>query len=95
MFEAAPIGMIVRDLDGKLLSTNPAFEQMVGYSSEELVDILLRRIESASRFVPLDQLAISPQCGFSSTVHGNEIDRAAQAAKLRLVVDVAAQVWSA
>jgi PAS domain S-box-containing protein len=36
MFEAAPIGMIVRDLDGKLLSTNPAFEQMVGYASDEL-----------------------------------------------------------
>ena len=36
MFEAAPIGMIVRDLDGKLLSTNPAFERMVGYSKEEL-----------------------------------------------------------
>jgi PAS domain S-box-containing protein len=36
MFEAAPIGMIVRDLDGKLLSTNPAFEQMVGFSSAEL-----------------------------------------------------------
>jgi PAS domain S-box-containing protein len=36
MFEAAPIGMIVRDLDGRLLSTNPAFERMVGYTSEEL-----------------------------------------------------------
>jgi 5-methyltetrahydropteroyltriglutamate--homocysteine methyltransferase len=59
----------------------------------EPVDALLRRIEAASRFVPLDQLAISPQCGFSSTVHGNEIDRAAQAAKLRLVIDVAARVW--
>src|ERR1051326_1262223 len=39
MFEAAPIGMIVRDIDGRLLSTNPAFEQMVGYSSEELEHI--------------------------------------------------------
>jgi PAS domain-containing protein len=36
MFEAAPIGMIVRDLDGRLLSTNPAFERMVGYSNEDL-----------------------------------------------------------
>jgi 5-methyltetrahydropteroyltriglutamate--homocysteine methyltransferase len=61
----------------------------------EPVETLVRRIEAAARFVPLDQLAISPQCGFSSTVHGNEIDMAAQAAKLRLVVDVAAQVWGA
>jgi 5-methyltetrahydropteroyltriglutamate--homocysteine methyltransferase len=59
----------------------------------EPVDVLLRRIEAASRFVPLDQLAISPQCGFSSTVHGNEIGMAAQAAKLRLVVEVAERVW--
>ena len=61
----------------------------------EPVDVLLRRIEAASRFVPLEQLAISPQCGFSSTVHGNEIDMAAQAAKLRLIVDVAERVWDA
>jgi 5-methyltetrahydropteroyltriglutamate--homocysteine methyltransferase len=61
----------------------------------EPVDVLLRRIDAASRFVPLDQLAISPQCGFSSTVHGNEIDMATQAAKLRLVVEVAARVWGA
>ncbi len=43
--------------------------------------------------VPLDQLCLSPQCGFSSTVHGNEIAREAQAAKLRLVVETAQEVW--
>jgi 5-methyltetrahydropteroyltriglutamate--homocysteine methyltransferase len=43
--------------------------------------------------VPLDQLALSPQCGFSSTVHGNEIMRESQAAKLRLVVETATEVW--
>ena len=62
-------------------------------SEMERPDDLARRIDEAARFVPLDQLALSPQCGFSSTVHGNQISREVQAAKLRLVVDVARQVW--
>ncbi len=56
-------------------------------------DDILRRIEEAASFVPLDQLALSPQCGFSSTVHGNDIAFDQQAAKMRLVMDVAAEVW--
>jgi len=56
-------------------------------------DALKRRIDEASRYVPLEQLALSPQCGFSSTVHGNVIAMEAQAAKLRLVVEVAREVW--
>ena len=59
----------------------------------EAKDTLKRRIEEAARYAPLEQLALSPQCGFSSTVHGNAIAMEAQAAKLRLVVDVAAEVW--
>jgi 5-methyltetrahydropteroyltriglutamate--homocysteine methyltransferase len=55
---------------------------------------LIKRIEEAAKFVPLDQLALSPQCGFSSTVHGNDISVEGELAKLRLVVDVAAEVWS-
>ena len=43
--------------------------------------------------MPLDQLCLSPQCGFSSTVEGNDLTPAEQVAKLRLVVDVAADVW--
>jgi len=43
--------------------------------------------------VPLEQLALSPQCGFSSTVHGNDITPEVQAAKLRLVVGTALSVW--
>ena len=43
--------------------------------------------------MPLEQLALSPQCGFSSTVHGNAIAMDAQAAKLRLIVEVAREVW--
>ncbi|MBM3486509.1 MAG: 5-methyltetrahydropteroyltriglutamate--homocysteine S-methyltransferase [Alphaproteobacteria bacterium] len=59
----------------------------------ETRDYLLRRIEEAARFVPLDQLAISPQCGFASTVEGNELTEADEIAKLRLVVDIAREVW--
>ncbi|MCU1615885.1 MAG: Methionine synthase vitamin-B12 independent [Frankiales bacterium] len=56
-------------------------------------DTLKRRIDEASRFVPIDQLAISPQCGFSSTVEGNALTRDEQIAKLALVVEVAEEVW--
>jgi 5-methyltetrahydropteroyltriglutamate--homocysteine methyltransferase len=56
-------------------------------------DLLKRRIEEASRYVDLDQLCLSPQCGFSSTVEGNELTREQQADKLRLVVEVAEDVW--
>jgi 5-methyltetrahydropteroyltriglutamate--homocysteine methyltransferase len=63
------------------------------YAELEQPDQLRRRIDQAAGFVPLDQLCLSPQCGFSSTVHGNQISHAVQAAKLRLVVDTARAVW--
>jgi 5-methyltetrahydropteroyltriglutamate--homocysteine methyltransferase len=56
-------------------------------------DILKRRIEEASRYVPLEQLCLSPQCGFSSTLEGNNLTYDEQVAKLRLVVETAADVW--
>jgi 5-methyltetrahydropteroyltriglutamate--homocysteine methyltransferase len=59
----------------------------------EKPDDLKRRIEEAAKLVPLDQLGISPQCGFSSTVLGNKLTIDDQIAKLRLVVDVAREVW--
>ena len=59
----------------------------------ESKDALKRKIDEAARLIPLDQLCLSPQCGFSSTVHGNQIAREAQAAKLRLVVETAREVW--
>ncbi len=59
----------------------------------ETKDQLKRRIEEATRHVPLEQLALSPQCGFSSTVHGNVIALESQAAKLKLVVETAREVW--
>jgi 5-methyltetrahydropteroyltriglutamate--homocysteine methyltransferase len=59
----------------------------------EAKDELKRRIEDASRYVDIDQLCLSPQCGFSSTSEGNELSREDQLAKLALVVETAAEVW--
>ena len=59
----------------------------------ESKDELKRRIEEASRHAPIDQLCLSPQCGFSSTVEGNELSHDDQWAKLRLIVEVAEEVW--
>jgi len=56
-------------------------------------ETLKRRIDEASRHVPLDQLCLSPQCGFSSTVEGNRLSIDDEVAKLRLVVETAAEVW--
>jgi 5-methyltetrahydropteroyltriglutamate--homocysteine methyltransferase len=61
----------------------------------EQKDDLKRRIEEASKFVALDQLCLSPQCGFSSTVEGNSLTMEQQADKLRLVVETAEEVWGA
>jgi 5-methyltetrahydropteroyltriglutamate--homocysteine methyltransferase len=61
----------------------------------ESKDALKRRIEEAARLTPLDQLALSPQCGFSSTVHGNELTEDDQWRKLARVVEVANEVWPA
>jgi 5-methyltetrahydropteroyltriglutamate--homocysteine methyltransferase len=57
-------------------------------------DTLKRRIDEAAKYVPLDQLCLSPQCGFSSTVEGNTLSQAEQVAKLRLIVETAAEVWA-
>jgi len=59
----------------------------------ESVDALKRRIEEASRFIPLDQLAISPQCGFASDVVGNLLGPDDQKRKLERVVETARAVW--
>ena len=59
----------------------------------ERKDELKRRIEEASRYVDLDQLCLSPQCGFSSTVEGNELTYEQEVEKLRLIVETAEEVW--
>jgi 5-methyltetrahydropteroyltriglutamate--homocysteine methyltransferase len=69
---------------GLLSSKNPQLE------SEEM---LLRRIDQASQYVPLENLALSPQCGFASTMEGNLLSEEEQWAKLRRVVEIATRVW--
>jgi 5-methyltetrahydropteroyltriglutamate--homocysteine methyltransferase len=60
----------------------------------ETADQLLRRIEEASKYVPVDQLALSPQCGFASGMEGNLLTEDQQWRKLELVVDTARKVWA-
>ena len=69
---------------GLISSKTPDLEDQTG---------LARRIDEAAKFVPLDRLALSPQCGFASTVAGNEVSMNDQIAKLQLVVDTAREVW--
>jgi 5-methyltetrahydropteroyltriglutamate--homocysteine methyltransferase len=69
---------------GLVTSKKPALEHK---------DDIKRRIEEASKFVDIDQLCLSPQCGFSSVLPGNSLTRDEQIAKLRLVVEVADEVW--
>ncbi len=64
------------------------------FGQMESKDTLKRRIDEATQYAALDQLCLSPQCGFSSTVHGNNIAVEAQRAKLRLVVETAQEVWN-
>ena len=63
------------------------------FGAMENKDSLKRRIDEAAKYAPLSQLALSPQCGFSSTVHGNNIAVEDQRNKLRLVVETAQEVW--
>lgn len=59
----------------------------------ERKDDLKRRIDEAAKYVPLEQLCLSPQCGFSSTVEGNDLTQEQELAKLRLIVETADEVW--
>jgi 5-methyltetrahydropteroyltriglutamate--homocysteine methyltransferase len=59
----------------------------------EKKDDLKRRIDAAAKFVPLENLCLSPQCGFSSTHHGNKITEDDERRKLALVLEVAQEVW--
>jgi 5-methyltetrahydropteroyltriglutamate--homocysteine methyltransferase len=61
----------------------------------EAKDDIKRRLEQASKFTDIDQLCLSPQCGFSSTLEGNALSVDQQIAKLRLVVETAEEVWGA
>jgi 5-methyltetrahydropteroyltriglutamate--homocysteine methyltransferase len=59
----------------------------------ESKDMLKRRIDEAAKYIDIDQLALSPQCGFASSAEGNRLSEEEQFAKLRLVVEVANEVW--
>jgi len=59
----------------------------------EDADVLAKRIEEASKYVPMENLALSPQCGFASTAEGNLLTEDQQWSKLKLVVDTARRVW--
>ena len=56
-------------------------------------DEIKRRIDAAAKFVPLEQLCLSPQCGFASTEEGNILAEDEQWAKLRLIVEIAEEAW--
>jgi 5-methyltetrahydropteroyltriglutamate--homocysteine methyltransferase len=73
---------------------NFALRDLSSKSGElENKDDIKRRLEEASKFAPLEQLALSPQCGFASTEEGNILTEGEQWAKLKLAVDVAGEVW--
>jgi 5-methyltetrahydropteroyltriglutamate--homocysteine methyltransferase len=59
----------------------------------ESKDQVKRRIDEATKYAPLDQFCLSPQCGMASTFEGNALTPEQQRAKLKLVVDVAREVW--
>jgi len=59
----------------------------------EKKDDLKRRIDAASKYVPMENLCLSPQCGFSSTHHGNNLTETQEVAKLKLCIDTAKEVW--
>jgi 5-methyltetrahydropteroyltriglutamate--homocysteine methyltransferase len=59
----------------------------------ESKDEIKRRIDQAAKFVPLDQLCLSPQCGFASTEEGNVLAEEEQWAKLRMIVELSEEVW--
>ena len=59
----------------------------------ESKDSIRRRIDEAAKFVPLDQLCLSPQCGFASSEEGNDLAADEQWAKLRMIVEIAEDVW--
>lgn len=59
----------------------------------EIKEELIARIREASRFLPLEQLALSPQCGFASSIIGNRVSPEDQQRKLRVVVETARSVW--
>jgi 5-methyltetrahydropteroyltriglutamate--homocysteine methyltransferase len=85
----APLARVPKDkyvVLGLISSKTPRLERK---------DDIKRRIDEAARFVPIEQLCLSPQCGFSSTCHGNSLSEDDQRRKLELTVECAEEVWGA
>jgi 5-methyltetrahydropteroyltriglutamate--homocysteine methyltransferase len=59
----------------------------------EKTDDIKRRLDEAGKYAPIDQLCLSPQCGFASTEEGNILTEDQQWAKLKMIVDVSKEVW--
>ena len=82
---------------GSALSLAVVIALLLSHGTSAAADLLKlaigQRLDEASRFVPLERLAVSPQCGFASTELGNPIDAGIQEAKLRLVVELAQDTW--
>jgi 5-methyltetrahydropteroyltriglutamate--homocysteine methyltransferase len=84
----APLAMMPKSkavVLGLVSSKTPALETM---------DLLKKRVDEASKYIDVAQLAISPQCGFASTMGGNPVTEADERAKLKLCVDAAHAIWS-
>jgi len=79
-FRADHVGSLLRRVSSKT-------------GSLEEMEQLKRKIDDASRYVPLENLCLSPQCGFSSTHHGNQLSQDEQWRKLERVVETARGVW--
>jgi len=75
------------------LETGLPADQLVRLKGAGHKDTIKRRIEAAAKFVPLEDLCLSPQCGFSSTHHGNNLSQDDQWRKLERIVEVAREVW--
>jgi methionine synthase II (cobalamin-independent) len=59
----------------------------------ESKEFIIGRIKEAAQYIPLENMCLSPQCGFSSTAHGNELTQDAQWAKLEMIVNISKEVW--
>ena len=95
---SSPEDFIENVTDFKQYGLEPGKEVVLGLVSSKRPELeseedLARRIEEAARYVPLDDLALSPQCGFASTMEGNLLTEDEQWAKLRRVVETARRVW--
>jgi 5-methyltetrahydropteroyltriglutamate--homocysteine methyltransferase len=87
-----PLRFVPRDKDNKKFVVLGLVTTKRGRLESK--DELKRRIDEAAKYVPLDQLCLSPQCGFSSTEEGNSLSLDEEKAKLSLIVETAREVWN-